>query len=194
VLSKWCNQKSFVLAFNVAGRQSEHRHIVGYFSHILYLRVNLTGEETYLDLLRRVSDEFFRSLMHQDFGLMAAQYPEPLSGTFFQWITWHQEESEEPPASGPGGDLRIERVPMREFSEGITAVPPGVAAVELTVFDTKDGVECHGVYRADLFTSDTIAQFIRELRSTAEEFVRDPQAEPLARSPAGKTSLVVSEA
>jgi Condensation domain len=178
-LARWCNQRDLVLPFNVAGRQSAHRHIVGYFSHVLYLRLKLTGSETYRDLLRLVSDEFFRSLMHQDFGLMATRNPGHLTGTFFQWISWNHDEV---PVSVPQNEagLRIERVPMREFSEGITAIPPGFAAMELTVFDTPRGIECHGMYRNDLFTPSIMTRFMDDLCLGAEDFIRDPLSDPFA--------------
>src|SRR5581483_2231879 len=87
VLWRWSGQTDFVLPFNVAGRQSEHKSVIGYFSYVLYLRIQLTGEESFKQFLDRVGQEFFSGLSHQDFGRMAFQYPQLLSGTLFQWVT-----------------------------------------------------------------------------------------------------------
>jgi hypothetical protein len=178
VVSRWCQQNDFVVPFNVAGRQSEHKNVIGYFSHILYLRLRLTGQESFAQLLSLVSNEFFRALSHQDFGTMATREPECSAGTFFQWISWHQADVSGKPSPEPAqpGGLRVERFSFREFGEGLTAIPPGVVDVEMTFFDTDDGIYALGVYRADLFTADTMERFVTDLRSAAAEFVRDRNA------------------
>jgi len=76
VLWHWCRQDDFVLPFNVAGRQAEHRSTIGFFSHILYLRIQLSSADSFSELLRRVSNEFFQAMSHQDFGMTATKRPE----------------------------------------------------------------------------------------------------------------------
>ena len=176
VLSRWCGQRDFVVPFNVAGRQSEHKNVVGYFSHLLYLRLTLTGRETFLELLGVVSNEFFRALCHQDFGTIATRLPELSAGTFFQWISWHQDDVSGKSVREVPGDLTAERFSFREFGEGLTAIPPGMVDVEVSFFDTDEGIHALGVYRADLFTAEAMERFIQELRSAAAEFVRDRHA------------------
>ena len=175
-LCRHCGQKDFVVPCFVAGRQSEHKSVVGYFSHILYVGVQLAGTETFNDLLRYVANEFFRALSHQDFGQMAIRESRLLSGTFFQWLTWHPEEVYTVPGAADQDerDLVVERVSMVDFAENLTAIPPGMVDVELTFFDTSEGIYASGVYRADLFTQAAMDRFMHELRSTAQECVRHP--------------------
>ena len=160
VLWRWCQQEDFVLPLNTAGRSTEHKSTIGYFSCALYLRLHITGNETFTDLVSRIANEFFSSLSHQDFGRMARQRPDLLSGTLFQWMTWHPEDMPD--------EVRI-----REFGEGMTVVPPGMTALEITVFDTVTGLHVFGSYRADRFTAKTMARFMEDLRWTAEFFVHN---------------------
>ena len=185
VLSRWCSQNDFLVPFNVAGRQSEHKSVIGYFSHILYLRLRLTGNETFLQLLSLVSNEFFRALAHQDFGTMATRYPETSAGTFFQWISWHKADVSGSSArdAAQTGELTAERFPFREFGEGLTAMPPGMVDVEVTFFDTDEGIYALGVYRADLFEAETMERLTQDLRLAAEEFVRNKHAPVTLRDP-----------
>ena len=172
-LWQWCRQKDFVIPFNIAGRQAEHRHVVGYFSHVLYLRMQLTGEETFSELLGRVSNEFFRALTHQDFGRIALQVPQLLTGTYFQWVTWHAEEANaELPKPDAGLNLAVERIPLGNFGEDISALPPGTIDVDLTFFDTPTGIYAAGWYRADRFSGAAMDRFLADLRSTADHFIR----------------------
>jgi non-ribosomal peptide synthetase component F len=181
VLYRCCNQRDFIVPFFVAGRQSEHKSVVGYFSHILYLRMQLTGGETFRELMSYVGNEFFRALSHQDFGRMATQEPRLLEGTFFQWITWHPDDALSLPLPETQGsrELTVERVAVVDFAENLTAIPPGMVDVEVTFFDTAKGIYASGVYRADLFTADTMERFMGNLRSAAERFVSNLHA-PLA--------------
>jgi hypothetical protein len=172
VLWGWCRQLDFVLPFNVAGRQAEHRSIIGFFSHILYLRIELSGTESFTELLRRVSNEFYQALSHQDFGLSATRNPELLGGTFAQWVSWHPDAGPTPVPP----DLTVERLDVRDFAEDLTAIPPGMVDVEVSFFDAKDGIHALGVYRADRFSAATMERFMADLYEAAGQFVRDPGA------------------
>jgi amino acid adenylation domain-containing protein len=182
VLRQWSGQNDFVVPFNTAGRQTEHKSIIGYFSYLLYLRIKLTGQETFSELLSQLGNELFRALAHQDFGRMARQQRQLMAGTVFQWVTWHPEdaraEASGVPANGaldlPSAPL-FERVPVRDFGEGLTIVPPGMTALEVTFFDATDGLYAFGTYRTDCFPSGTMDRFMADLRSAAQRFVRDPQ-------------------
>ena len=177
-LWRWCLQKDFVLPFNVAGRSTEYKSAIGYFSYSLYLRMRLTGEETFRDLVKSVANEFFGGLTHQDFGRIARQRPELLSGTLFQWLTWHPDDATDTSSSVSSDSTKqaIERVTVRDFGEGLTVVPPGATSLEITVFDTPSGLRAFGSYRANQFTRDTMERFMEEFRSVTEFFVRDPDA------------------
>lgn len=177
-LLRFCEQRDFVVPFFVAGRQSQQRAVIGYFSHILYLRVTISGTETFKQLLTHVSNELFRAFTHQDFGVIALQKPSLLEGTFFQWLTWQADDTPGMThlAAPAGESLRVDRVNIVNFAEDVTAIPPGVVAVELSCFDTAEGIYASGVYRADLFMPQTIERFMDELTLVAEQFVQSPNA------------------
>ena len=174
VLWRWCRQTDFVLPLNTAGRPTSYKSTIGYFSYVLYLRIRITGQETFKELMSRVGNEFFSSLSHQDFGRLARQRPELLAGTLFQWVTWR-----------PDDDAPGERIDVRDFGEGLTIVPPGMTALEVTVFDTTTGLRAFGSYRADRFTVKTMERFMADLRSATELFVHNPDARIAAIAEAG---------
>jgi hypothetical protein len=195
LLWKWCGQRDFVLPFYVAGRQSEHKAVVGYFSHVLYLRIQLTGQERFSELLRLISNEFFRALAHQDFGKQSAERPELLAGTFCQWVTWHTNgaAATASPPSTPA-QLQVERLPLGEFGQGLSILPPGMVEVDLTFFDTTQGVYAQGVYRADHFRQRTADRLMQELRSATGFFLQNPEADlPASFEQLGGSEEVPSE-
>ncbi len=73
-------------------------------------------------------------------------------------------------------DIDVERVPIREFGEGLTIVPPGMSHVELTVFDGQDGLCALGTYSADRFVQRTMDRLVEDLRSATQRFVGDPDS------------------
>jgi hypothetical protein len=176
LLYRWCAQNDFVIAFNVGGRQSQQKTIVGYFAHILYLRIQLNGPETFPELLATVSNEFFSALAHQDFGRTAQQQPHFLSGAFVQWSAWHPTTTYEVPGIDSSSDypISVERVPYRDFEDGLSVTPPGTAGVEITFFDTSTGIYAAGFYRSDLFEPATMGRFSKDLRACSEQFAGDP--------------------
>lgn len=163
VLWRWCQQDDFVLPLNTTGQPTKYKAAIGYFSYALCLRVRISGDETFRDLVSRVGNEFFSSMSHQDFGRIARQRPQLLSGTIFQWMTRRPEDAPD-------------EVCVREFGEHLTIVPPGMTALEVTVFDTPAGLHAFGSYRADRFTAKTMERFMAELRRAAEFFVHNPDA------------------
>jgi hypothetical protein len=173
VLSRWCGQKDFILPFYVAGRQSEHKCVVGYFSHVLYLRFELTGREKFAALLGLVSNEFFRALAHQDFGHQATERSDLLSGAFCQWVTWQTEAA---PNEDATAALAIERLPLGQFGQGLSILPPGMVDVDLTFFDTTEGIYAQGVYRTDRLPPDSAERLMTDLRATTALLIANPDS------------------
>jgi Condensation domain len=171
VIWRWCRQDDFILPLKIAGRHAEHRSIVGYFTQLLYLRMQVQQKQTFQELLRNVSNEFYRALSQQDYGRTATLVPEMLSGAFFQWITVSGDELHAISGAEGCAGLRIERLPMSEFGEGYTAMPPGLTDVQVTFFDTGRGIYLSGVYRADRFVHSTMMRFIDDIRLASIEFI-----------------------
>lgn len=179
VISRWCDQRDFVLPFNIAGRHSEHEGMVGYFSHVLYLRVKLNGSESFVDLMESVSREFYRAVAHQDFGRIATMRPDLLGGTLCQWLSWH-------PADVAGLDvfdvtnelgLTVTNIHF-QTPEELANVPAAVVDLEITFFESEGTVNSLAIYRADLFTATTLERLMRAVSRSAKGFATDPRGRP----------------
>ncbi len=174
VLWRWCRQDDFVVSFFVAGRQSEHKHVVGYFSHILYVRVDLNGRQNFSELLRSIVKELFGAFYHQDAGRMATQRPELITSAFFHWMTSYPAEVSA--LGGPEGKPSAERVSRKDFGEHLTALPAGLVAVEVSFYDTGEGIDTFGVFRDDLFPADRKDQFMKDLVGALDLLLQHPLA------------------
>lgn len=184
-VSLWCGQRDLLMPFVVAGRAAEHEAIVGCFSYIVYLRIRLEGKETFIALLKRVSNEFYRAAaFRQDSGRMVTQRPELLRGTLCQWLSWHPADITGSPDS-QGGQLGFEVETIRcQNPEQLTNVPPDRADLEMNFFDAAGEIFALAIYRPDRFAESAPARLMRGLRSVAEHAVRDPGT-PIAGWPQG---------
>lgn len=176
VLSRWCNQRDLVLTFVSHGRygRPELENMIGFLVNFLLFRIEVTKEDSFLDLLERVNLEFYSADQHQDFNRVPdfvpdCPAPHELS---FDWapVNWsgrsvHQQEE-------AGGEVKVQPFPIQTFryrvneSYKFAAVPS----------DTASGIVITLVYRIDLFAPSTIERFGRNLRLFAEEFTHQPLA------------------
>lgn len=177
-ISRWCGQQDLIIPFIIAGRTAAQDGVVGCFSHVVYLRIRLNGTENFIELLKRVSNEFYKTAaFRQDSGRIVTERPELLRGTLCQWLSWHPAEvagaQTDEVASELG--LTVESVPCQSLEE-LANVPPGRVDLEICFFEGSGKVSIWATCRTDRFTEGAPARLMREFESFAERAVRDPQA------------------
>lgn len=174
VISRWCNQEDFVVETLASGRDRlEHRYIVGFLAHCTYLRMQLTGDESFIDLLNQVNQEYCRTIFRKDFGGLVNETPELLSDTYFQWLSWGFEGVGGIPTQSEATEIHIkgELFPFERAD-----VLPDNLKFGTALWNTSDGIRGAVWYREDLFSADTVERFVESLRTTAERFVENPCA------------------
>ena len=175
-VSTLCKQEDFILPFLIAGRTSENESVVGYFSYIVYLRVKCSGTESFADLLKQLTHEYYRAAtFRQDFGRNVAQRPELLGGTLCQWLSWHPSE-----VAGLGLDdltrplgITLQRVRCQNLEE-FTNTPPSTVDIEMTFFDAKGEIGAFATWQSDLLAQDFAPRLMQRIRSVAERITDDP--------------------
>jgi hypothetical protein len=177
-LSLWCEQSDLLVPFIVAGRAAAHEGVVGCFAHIAYLRIRLSGTESFIELLKRVSSEFYRAVtFRQDCGRMAAERPGLLQGTLCQWLSWHPADvaklqlGEQPSACG----LEVKAVRCQSLEELVNA-PPEMVGLEVNFFEQAGKVAALAIYRPERFSDSAVEKLMAQFRMVAEHAIRDPRA------------------
>lgn len=179
VVSRWCGQEDFILPFNVAGRHAAHEGVVGPFSHILYLRITLKADEPFHDLLRKVSNVFYKAVFHQDCGRMALQYPHLLRGTLCQWLSWHPTELSGQEMYEVPAQLGIVVKSLRfQTARDLANVPPGVTDLDVSFFESAGDIGMLLIFSRKRFAASTLERFMRELRISADQIVSDSRRRP----------------
>lgn len=165
LLYSYTGQEDIVVCSPLAGRhRSETRDLIGYFTRLLPMRTDLSGNPGFREILGRVRRVVSDAYAHQDLPLqMLAEFPNlvrtPLSRGMFLLQT--PSQLPEPP--------------------GLIAthldVYNGAADFDLSLSMEETGTTLKGVleYKIDLFEARTIREMTRQFQTLLEEIVANPE-------------------
>jgi hypothetical protein len=159
-MSSWCNETDLLIMLVEHGRDRwELNDLIGFIAGHLYLRIELSRNEPYQNLLKRITGEFLAACAHRDFNRVPQLIPELSTSLYFNW------QSTRPPVALSG--LKVELFPTTDW----------LPAFDLGVFFYDEGSCFQNVlaYNGDLFAERTVRKFGARLQALAEEFVRSPQ-------------------
>ncbi|HEX2187467.1 MAG TPA: amino acid adenylation domain-containing protein [Longimicrobiaceae bacterium] len=178
LLSRWSGQDEVVVGSPIAGRtRSELEGLIGFFVNTLALRVELAGDPTWTELLRRVRETTLGAYQHQDLPferLVEDLAPErslahsPLFQAMFALENVERQPSLEL------GDLRMHPILPGE----------GVSQFDLdwSLVEGPDGVRGTVRFRADLFERATVERMIAHFRLLLDAALAAPDR-PLSEVP-----------
>nr|QEO74583.1 condensation domain-containing protein [uncultured bacterium] len=176
VLHRHAGQDDIAVGIPTSGReQGEAQGLLGFFVNTLVVRADLSGEPTFLALLRRVRAACLRAFDHQAVPfdvLVSALRPErdPARNPFCQALFTFDDR----PATPPAGPLRLE--PHHP--------PLDVAKFDLTLSLRADGEGAQAwlEYDTDLFDDATAGRMAEHYRALVHAFARDPDV-PVSGAP-----------
>jgi amino acid adenylation domain-containing protein len=169
LLWRFSGQTDIVVGTPIAGRnRSELEDLIGFFANTLPLRVTLSGNPSFRDLLARVRELALEAYSHQDVPfdrLVEELKPErSLSHTpLFQVI------------------FAFENTPQPQRASGLSMnwleVDRGTSRCDLSLFATDKGAElgCMWEYSTDLFDAETIAQMMSSYGTLLESILERPE-------------------
>ncbi len=178
LLLRWCNTTDVVVSFVSLGRNfSSLKHVIGYFGCSTFMRIESRVEDTFLDLLRRVTQEYANAYQHADSGRVAAQNPTPdfAANPRFNWHPRHFNMNSSGEVHEVGQETTtsmrhspFEMAPRTDF-DGRGGGP------ELMLGDSNGTIVGDFWYRADLYPSSAAERFERNLRLFVKLMVTAPR-------------------
>jgi non-ribosomal peptide synthetase component F len=170
MMSRWCNEDDLVLTFVSHGRHGrpELANTIGFLATHLHIRVKVSEDDSFVDLLKRVNLELYSAYEHWDFDRVPELIPGCATELYFNWQSTNVGSSAINQHRKAHDSLRMQPFPLR-----VLWLPES----PLPIFsDTAAGIAVTVWYRADLFAKQTIERFGHGLRSLAAEFVQQPLA------------------
>jgi len=174
LLARHARQNLLVIGAPIAGRnQAEWASIVGCFVNTLALRVDLTGDPSFMELLRRVRDVALDAFDHQDLPferLVEALRPDrDLSRNPVVQVSLGLHNAP--------GQTPLATLPLPGLEASPIDVDPGNVRfdLELDVWEVSGGLHARLLYASDLFDASTAAGIASQLRVLLAEIASNPQ-------------------
>ncbi|MDE3103532.1 MAG: amino acid adenylation domain-containing protein [Acidobacteriota bacterium] len=171
MLSRYSNQEQVVVGTDLANRTTtETERLIGFFINLLALRLDLSGNPTYRELLDRTREAALGAYAHQEMPfekLVEVLQPErslshhPLVQVLFVMQNLPRVRRE------------LSGLTLEPFELPITR-----SKFDLAVFvtDGEQDLTCHWLYSTDLFDAATIHQFARSFQALLRNAVAQPEA------------------
>jgi hypothetical protein len=185
MLSRWCNQSDFVVQFVMHGRQTHPNltNTTGFLASFLHLRISISQQDCFMDLLETINLEFRSACEHHDYDRVPDLIPECKSSLHFNWTltNWSRRKTNEISQSESSA-LTVKPFPIRRTSFRLMEPSP-MRTLAAWVFpgdsNTDEGIVATLGYDNDKFSSDTISRMARALKSIAVELLECPRS-PIA--------------
>ncbi|MFL6261097.1 MAG: non-ribosomal peptide synthase/polyketide synthase [Thermoanaerobaculia bacterium] len=183
LLRRWSGAKDLIVGSPVAGRtQPEVEGMIGVFVSTLALRVDLSGNPSFQDLLARVREVAIEAYAHQEVpfeAILARVQPErdagrtPLFQVFLNMLNLEPRK------------LRLPGCKLKALASGEM---PSKFDLTLYAAEREGSLRLDLVYNADLFLPGRVEEMLRQLASVLAQAAADP-----AR-PVDRLSLLTPEA
>jgi hypothetical protein len=191
LVARWTETSDVTLAFASAGRnRSELNHTIGFFAFFLYLRIEMSPDDSFVSLLHRVTREYYTALKHQDFGRSWLSWPDA-EYTKTIAFNWHgrMRTGDRPMTDvfGPGRATKSEAIRLRSFpfkkamldrewdNEQNNDIPTLDDEPCAMLSESLDGVSGGIFYREESIPTHTMESFTRSFQLIAEMGCRNPQ-------------------
>ncbi|NOK14170.1 non-ribosomal peptide synthetase, partial [Corallococcus exercitus] len=171
LLLRYSGQEDLVVGTPVAGRgRREVERLIGFFANTLALRLDASGDPTFLALLGRVRDVCMGAYAHPDMPFeqlvdLLVPQRDPSRSPLFQAMFVH--------VHSPWAALKWPGLTVTEVD-----FEPGVARFDVTLFLYEDagGMEARWEYNADLFDEATVARMAAHYARLLEGAIARPES------------------
>ena len=165
LLHGYTGQEDIVVCSAVAGRQRpETQPLIGYFSRLLPMRTNLSGNPSFREILGRVRKVVLEVQEHQDVPLQwLADFPNLVHTPLTRGMLLLQIPSQPPE--------------LPDLIANLSDVHNGAADFDLSLTLEETEATISGVleYKTDLFEATTISHMARYFQTLLEGIVADPE-------------------
>ncbi|HEY2491713.1 MAG TPA: non-ribosomal peptide synthase/polyketide synthase [Paenibacillus sp.] len=163
-LSRYTGQEDILIGCPIANRNHKKiEGLIGFFVNTLVYRTNVTGNESFKELLAQVRQQALQAYEHQDVPfekIVEVVQPErsmshsPIFQTMFSWQT----------------DLQIlPRIPGRTIEVIENSMSTAKFDLTLTMGETEDGIGAAFEYNTDLFDVSTITRLAEHFKEWLKE-------------------------
>ncbi|MDI1463737.1 amino acid adenylation domain-containing protein [Catellatospora sp. KI3] len=174
LMARTSGQRDITVGTPIANRTlTELENLVGFFANTLALRVDLSGDPTFTEVLRRVRETTHGAYAHQDVPFeMVVDAVAPTRSLSHSPLFQVRFALQNAPAAtaDPGGGLAVSILESEQRTARFDLL--------VDLWETDDGLAGHAEFSTDLFDAATVAQLMARLEELMRRLVADP-AQPV---------------
>ena len=169
LLSRLSGQKDVVIGSPVAGRtQRQTEGLIGYFTNTLVMRIDLSGNLNFHELLGRVKEMALDAYAHQELPyekivLDSGLERDPSRPALFQVMFILQNQP-----------ITVAEIPNLKLTSIDTDHTTSKFDLALELFETKEGMWGRAEYATDLFNQPTIQRLVDCYKTLLQGIVAEP--------------------
>jgi amino acid adenylation domain-containing protein len=170
LLYRYSNQPDIVVGTAIANRnRDETESLIGFFVNMLVMRTDLSGNPTFLEVLKRVKQMTLAAYQHQDVPIEQIiemlQPQRSLNRTPLYQV-----------------EFTLQNMPLEQVeARGLRLTPLDVRAVssdtdlDLIMSESEQGLFGEVIYQTDLFDETTIERMMSHFQNLLEEIAKAPE-------------------
>lgn len=173
LVARWCGVPEVLIQYQINGRDDPRlENTIGYFAALLYLRVEILENDSFVDVAARVAREYCRAYEHVDAYYLATRDPVPefTGNTSFNWISLE-------PANGLS-TLDDPSMAIVSTPHPVTLPAPSDVEFEnepmIMLFENERGVSGSIYFSASRLTLDQMQRFERNLNQFMRRLAESP--------------------
>lgn len=172
---RWCATDDAVFRYQIDGRsRPELQGVIGYFASLLHLRIQPQDQETFADLLQRVTREYCNAYEHADHGYVDAHLPKPdfSCNTTFNWVPQAygrdilDDAAARPPVTGT----------LWPFTNPVFDLIDKDSEPMVLLFDTDDAVAGGLYFSRDRFERPAMEAFAEDFSRALNVLLHAPES------------------
>ncbi|WP_308684200.1 condensation domain-containing protein [Steroidobacter agaridevorans] len=176
-LARWCNQEDVLVSFASHGRTGHAAlaGMIGSLAHGIYLRVRVTGQHTFLDLILDVCFEIRNAIQHRDHGRVSQLISSSVADASYNWVSaaWASGEQKKGTTGQVGSmeaPLQLRPFPLQQRALRSEGGPKLLVAP----CDNGDEIVVFVWHRADILEYSVVARFCLFFRHVASQLSQNP--------------------
>jgi hypothetical protein len=171
---RWCKSSDGVVQYMSNSRLSDSvENTFGFFASPLHLRVQVGPQDSFLDLLQRVTEEYCDAYEHADLSYLEAQLPRPeySRNTVFNWVPRLTKTG---PSVLDGTEHVLTYSPL-VFDLPFLKVLERDGEPLVVIYETEEGAVGGMYYPCDRISAESMERFVRNYLMFIRTLLRQPQ-------------------
>lgn len=172
---RWCRADVGVVRYQTDGRTSaEAMSTIGYFASVLHVRVSFRADDTFVDLLVKVTRDLCNAYQHADASWLDAQDPQPAyaHNSAFNWVPLGSS-SDAVKAEDAASPFIARPI---SFSNPVGRVYEKDSEPVLLLYDTEDGISGGVHFPVGSVSEESMQHFSRTFLEFLKALLESPDA------------------